>query len=61
VDILLSPAYVWPEVAAIHAHMATFRFIENGMTVMHESDGGYSLISDPYGRVVAGEITRARR
>ena len=53
VDLLLSPAYVWPEVARIHAEMAPFRSIENGMTLLRQSDGGFSLVSDPYGRVVA--------
>ncbi len=55
VDILLSPAWVWPDVAAIHAEMATFRSIENGVTVVRQSDNGFSLVSDPYGRVVAQE------
>jgi apolipoprotein N-acyltransferase len=55
VDILLAPAYVWPEVAAIHAEMAPFRAIENGLTVVRQSDNGISLVSDPYGRIVAWE------
>ncbi len=55
VDILLSPAYVWPEVAAIHAEMAPFRSLENGLTVVRQSDNGFSLVSDPYGRIVAQE------
>jgi apolipoprotein N-acyltransferase len=40
-------------VARIHAEMAPFRAIENGLTLVRQSDGGYSLVSDPYGRVVA--------
>lgn len=55
VDILLSPAYVWPAVASMHAEMATFRSIENGLTLVRQSDNGFSLISDAYGRVVARE------
>ena len=55
VDILLSPAYVWPAVARIHAEMAPFRSIENGLTLVRQSDNGYSLISDPYGRIVTRE------
>lgn len=50
VDLLLSPAYVWPEVARIHAEMATFRSLENGLTLVRQSDNGYSFVSDPYGR-----------
>ena len=55
VDLLLSPAYVWPEVASIHADMATFRSIENGMALVRQSDDGYSLVSDNFGRVLAKE------
>jgi apolipoprotein N-acyltransferase len=55
VDILLSPASVWPAVARIHAEMAPFRAIENGLTLVRQSDNGFSLVSDPYGRVVMRE------
>jgi len=60
VDILLSPAFVWPEVAAIHAEMASFRAIENGLTLVRHSDNGFSFISDPYGRNVAWEDHRGQ-
>jgi len=53
--IMLSPSYVWPEVAGIHADMAPFRSIENGMSVVRQSDDGYSLVSDGYGRVLSKE------
>jgi len=35
--------------------MAPFRAIENGLTLVRQSDNGFSLVSDPYGRIVARE------
>ena len=55
VDLLLSPAYIWPEAAELHVEMASFRAIENGMTIVRHSDDGYSAVIDPYGRIVARE------
>lgn len=53
VDILLSPAHVWPEVAEIHAEMSAFRAIENGLTVIQQAEQGLSIATDPYGRLLA--------
>jgi apolipoprotein N-acyltransferase len=50
VDILLSPSYVWPEIGTMHAKMAAFRAIENGVTIVRQEDGGLSAHIDPYGR-----------
>ena len=50
VDILLSPSHVWPEVGTMHAKMAAFRAIENGVTIVRQEDGGVSAHIDPYGR-----------
>jgi apolipoprotein N-acyltransferase len=55
IDILLSPAYVWPEVARIHAEMAPFRAVENGMAVVRQSDNGYSFVVDALGRLIVQE------
>ncbi len=54
-NIMLSPSYVWPEVAGIHADMAPFRSIENGIPIVRQSDDGYSLVSDGYGRILTKE------
>ncbi len=54
-DLLLSPAYIWPAAAELHAEMAAFRAIENGLTIFRHSDDGLSQIIDPYGRVVASQ------
>lgn len=53
VDILLVPARDWAEITPMHGEMATFRGIENGLTIIRQADQGLSLISDPYGRVLA--------
>ena len=52
-DILLSPAHDWPEIDPIHAQMAVFRAIENGVSVVRQADQGRSITVDPYGRVLA--------
>jgi apolipoprotein N-acyltransferase len=53
VDLLFAPANTWAEVAQIHAEMATFRAIENGVTVVRPASNGLSIVADPYGRVLA--------
>ena len=37
----------------VHAHMATYRAIENGVTLVRQADNGLSFVVDPYGRVAA--------
>ncbi len=53
VDILLSPAYIWPAIGKLHADMAGFRAIENGMSVIRQADQGVSRYIDSMGRTVA--------
>ncbi len=53
VDILLSPAYIWPAIGELHADMAGFRAIENGMSVIRQADQGVSRYIDSIGRTVA--------
>lgn len=50
VDILLVPSRDWAEITPLHGEMATFRAIENGLTVVRQADQGLSLIVDPFGR-----------
>lgn len=52
-DILLSPAHDWREISPLHGQMTVFRAIENGISVVRQSDLGFSIISDPYGRTLA--------
>ncbi|MDJ0752176.1 MAG: nitrilase-related carbon-nitrogen hydrolase [Ardenticatenaceae bacterium] len=53
VDVLLVPSRDWEEITPLHGEMATYRGIENGLTVIRQADHGLSLISDPYGRVLS--------
>ncbi len=50
-DILLSPSLEYREIDPIHAHMAVFRAVENGVTIVRQADNGLSFVADPYGRI----------
>jgi apolipoprotein N-acyltransferase len=52
-DILLAPSLEYREIDPIHAHMAIYRAVENGVTVVRQADNGLSFVADPYGRVWA--------
>jgi apolipoprotein N-acyltransferase len=51
--LLLVPASDWQEVKATHTQMATFRAVENGVTLVRPTRQGISLAVDPQGRVLA--------
>ncbi|MBI5295232.1 MAG: hypothetical protein HY869_07130 [Chloroflexi bacterium] len=50
VDLLFIPVNDWLEVKDIHQGMATFRAVENGMTIFRQSGQGISSVIDAYGR-----------
>lgn len=52
VDLLFVPANDWMEVKDIHAGMATFRAIENGMSLFRQTGQGISLATDAHGRIL---------
>lgn len=49
VDLLFIPAQDWLGVKDIHAGMATFRAVENGMTIFRQTGQGVSIVTDAYG------------
>jgi apolipoprotein N-acyltransferase len=51
--LMLVPSYDWMEIDPIHTNMAVFRAIENGMSLVRQTDAGLSIAVDPYGRVLA--------
>jgi apolipoprotein N-acyltransferase len=52
-DILLSPSMEFPGIVPMHANMAAYRAVENGVTVVRQADNGLSVVVDPYGRTLA--------
>jgi apolipoprotein N-acyltransferase len=52
-NILLSPSLEYRAIDPIHAHMAIYRAVENGVTLVRQADNGFSFVADPYGRVFA--------
>jgi apolipoprotein N-acyltransferase len=52
VDLLFIPSQDWLGVRDIHAGMATFRAVENGMTIFRQTGQGVSMVSDAYGKVI---------
>jgi apolipoprotein N-acyltransferase len=51
--LMLVPSKDWYEIDPIHTHMIVFRAIENGMSLVRQTDAGLSMAIDPYGRVLA--------
>ena len=52
-DLLLSPSLEWRAIDPMHANIAVYRAIENGVVVVRQADNGPSIVADPYGRMVA--------
>lgn len=52
-DILLAPSTDWKTLSPHHGLMATFRGIENGLSVFRPADAGVSFASDSHGRILA--------
>lgn len=52
-DILISPSLEFRAIDPMHAQMATFRAIENGVSLVRVADNGLSIVTDPYGRTLA--------
>lgn len=50
VDLLFVPSNDWLEVKDIHAGMATFRAVENGMSIFRQTGQGVSSAVDVHGR-----------
>ena len=51
--LMLVPSKDWLEIDPIHSYMAVFRAIENGMSLVRQTDAGLSIAVDAYGRVLA--------
>jgi apolipoprotein N-acyltransferase len=51
--LLLVPSNDWREIDPLHSQMAVFRAVENGTSLVRQTDAGLSIAVDPYGRVLA--------
>jgi apolipoprotein N-acyltransferase len=52
VDLLFIPSNDWREVKDIHAGMATFRAVENGMSIFRQTGEGVSVVTNAYGKII---------
>lgn len=52
-DLVVAPSFDWVEIDPFHTQYAVFRGIENGFTLVRQTGDGLSIVTDPYGRVVA--------
>lgn len=60
-DILLVSANDWSAIASAHAHMAVFRGVENGVSLLRAASNGRSLFADREGHVLAAVSAPANR
>jgi len=61
-DLILAPSSDWREIDPVHTRMALFRGIENGCSVVRQTNKGLSAAADWQGRVLArGDFFQARR
>ena len=51
--LMLVPSSDWFAIDPVHSQMAVFRAIENGMSLVRQTNNGLSIAVDPYGRVLA--------
>jgi apolipoprotein N-acyltransferase len=51
--LMLVPSRDWFEIDPLHGQMAVFRAIENGMSMVRQTDQGLSIAVDAYGHVLA--------
>jgi apolipoprotein N-acyltransferase len=52
-DLMLVPSNDWPDIDPLHTHMASFRAIENGFSLVRITGNGLSAAFDYQGRVLA--------
>lgn len=53
VDILLVPTGDWADIAQVHLDMMATRAVEQGLTIVRATRGGYSAVVAPTGEVLA--------
>jgi apolipoprotein N-acyltransferase len=51
-DLLIIPANEWKAIKTVHAQMAAFRAVENGVALVRPAASGLSTAVDPWGRLL---------
>jgi len=52
-SVMLVPSWDWREIAPFHTHMASFRSIENGFSMVRATGEGFSAAYDYQGRILS--------
>ena len=61
-ELMLVPSYDWRGISPFHSHMAVFRAVENGFSLVRPAgENGVSISSDAYGRVYSLLDNRSSR
>lgn len=55
ISLFLVPSFDWKEITPLHSHMAVFRAVENGFSVVRPVGEGFSIAVDSCGRVIASQ------
>ena len=55
VDLMLVPSRDWKAISPYHTHMAVFRAIENGFSMVRSAGSGLSAAVDYQGRVLSSK------
>jgi apolipoprotein N-acyltransferase len=53
IDIMLAPSWDWAEITPFHTYLSSFRAIENGFSMVRQTNDGLSMTTDYYGQVLA--------
>ena len=53
IDIMLAPSWDWREIDPLHTWMTAFRGIENGFSIVRQTNDGLSQASDYQGNILA--------
>lgn len=51
-DILFIPSSDWKEIDPLHTTVAIFRAVENGCSVVRQTQAGLSVMADPRGKII---------